>query len=117
MPAEPAILPPLRRAEAFLRPRKPTHADWLRELLALGTAEAAFWQQLNSTRFWGGAGSLANEALMDNPGLPEAEWRMEVRAFREDLIEIAAELQARGAAHPDIQSWLLAFHNWNNAGI
>lgn len=117
MSADAAILPPLRRAEAFLRPWRPAMADWLGDLLARGPGDPVFWRELNSTRFWGGAGSLANEALMDNPGVPETVWLMEVRAFREDLIEIAAELQGRGDAHPDIQAWLLAFHNWNNAGI
>lgn len=93
-------------------------ADWLARLLdqAEGSPEG-FWQQLNSTRFWGGAGSLANAALMDNPGLPEYQWTQELRALREDLIEIGEQLQARGSTHPDMQSWLLAFHNWNQSGI
>ncbi len=113
-----SILASLHRAEAFLRLYQPATADWLAELIGLQDQDAGrFWKQLNSTRFWGGAGSLANAALMDNPGLPETVWQMEVRAFREDLIEIAEQLQAHGSPHPDLQSWLLAFHNWNNAGV
>ena len=112
-----AILACLTRVEAFFRRHDNPNADWISDLLARHAGDRdGFWKAVNSTRFWGGAGSIANEALGDNPGIPALEWQMEIRALREDLIEIAAEIQDHGDSHPDIQSWLLAFHNWNNAG-
>ncbi len=113
----PIWAPLVRTEEFFRRHRNTLEADWLCALLGdAAKAPDHFWQQLNSTRFWGGAGSLANASLMDNPGVPEHQWAQELRALREDLIAVAEQLQARGPVHPDMQSWLLAFHNWNQSG-
>jgi hypothetical protein len=107
----------IRVRDFFTRHQHPA-AHWLAELLRqYESGDPAFWEAVNSTRFWGGAGSIACEALGDNPGIPEVAWQAELQAFRADLIEIAQEIQARGSAHPDIQSWLLAYHNWNRAGV
>ena len=107
----------IRVRDFFARYQNPA-APWITELLRQYEAnDPAFWQGLNSARFWGGAGSIASEALADNPGIGETLWQAELQAFRTDLIDIAGEIQARGCAHPDIQSWLLAFHNWNRAGV
>jgi hypothetical protein len=73
--------------------------------------------RLDANDWWAGAGSLAAETMADNPGLPEALWCREVRAFRELMIEIGAGLQAEGAANPGISSWLLAFNNWNASEV
>jgi hypothetical protein len=66
---------------------------------------------------WGGAGSIANQALADNPGINEWVWREEIREFRELMIELGNHLQQRGNAYPDISSWLLAFNNWNQSEV
>jgi hypothetical protein len=78
---------------------------------------AAFVRALNSNRWWAGAGSLAAETMVDNPGLPEDLWLREVRALRELLIAIGSDLMARGGENPGISSWVLAFRNWNDSGV
>ena len=65
---------------------------------------------------WGGAGSVANEALADNHGIDEWIWNSEIQQFRELMIELGQHLMDRGNAYPDISSWLLAFSNWNQSG-
>jgi hypothetical protein len=83
----------------------------------LDTDRSRFWQALNDNRWWAGAGSLAAETMADNPGLPGELWRMEIREFRELLIEIGEILMARGGENPGISSWLLAFRNWNASDL
>ena len=70
-----------------------------------------------SKKMWGGAGSIANQALADNPGVDDWVWQLEIREFRELMIELGQHLQARGSHYPDITSWLLAYHNWNQSEI
>ncbi|NEX16618.1 MAG: hypothetical protein C1943_08320 [Halochromatium sp.] len=86
-------------------------------LTLLRQSPALALRQLDSNAWWAGAGSLAAETMADNPGLPESEWALEVRAFRTLLIEIGEALQAKGAANPGIGSWLLAFNNWNASEV
>ena len=87
-------------------------------VLALcGHDEAAMYRELNSKRMWGGAGSIANEALADNPGMEDWMWQAEIREFRELMIELGNHLKARDQAYPDISSWLLAFSNWNQSEV
>ena len=74
-------------------------------------------QRLDANDWWTGAGSLAAETMADNPGLPEAIWQTEEGEFRELMIEIGQVLRARGSANPGIAPWLLAFNNWNSAGV
>ena len=112
------ILTTLERIQALLQHQRSDSADWLASVIARGQEdEAGFYQALNSKRMWGGAGSVANQALADNPGMDENLWRNEIREFRELMIELGNHLQARGEAYPDISSWLLAFSNWNQSGI
>jgi hypothetical protein len=93
-------------------------AAWMASVMALGASdETRFYQELNSRRMWGGAGSIACQALADNPAMDEQAWLAEIREFRELMIELGTLLQARGNAHPDIASWLLAFSNWNQSGV
>ena len=66
---------------------------------------------------WGGAGSIANEALANNPGVDDWIWRAQIREFRELMIELGMHLKSRGNAYPDISSWLLAYSNWNQSDI
>jgi hypothetical protein len=67
--------------------------------------------------YGGGAGSIANQALADNPRMDDIVWQHEIRQFRELMIKLGTQLQARGNEYPDMSSWLLAFSNWNQTGI
>ena len=107
-----------RLAELLERIDHPRAAGGLRALPALlRTDPEQAMRRLDSNAWWAGAGSLAAETMMDNPGLPAVRWQTEVREFRELMIEIGEVLRARGAADPGIASWLLAFNNWNAAGL
>lgn len=91
-------------------------AAWLRETHArLARDEAGFYAALNSKRMWGGAGSIANEALADNPGIRPAQWDMDIREFRALMIDLAEHLKARETHYPDIDFWLAAFINWQQS--
>jgi len=90
----------------------------VRRLLAeVDTDRDRCLRELNDNRWWAGAGSLAAETMADNPGLPDELWQMEVREFRELLIEIGELLMARGGENPGISSWILAFRNWNASDL
>ena len=90
------------------------HADWLREVIALFESDPdAGWRRLNSKRRWGGAGSVANAAMDDNPGMDATLWEEHVRELRSLLIDLAVQQKARGDAYPDIDFWLSAFTSWN----
>jgi hypothetical protein len=112
------VLACLRNIHDVLQSHPGDSAAWIASVIDLHAEdEARFYQALNSKRMWGGAGSVANQALADNPGIDEQLWLQEVRGFRELMIELGTHLQAHGEAYPDISSWLLAFHNWNQSGI
>jgi len=58
----------LDRLIAILESHRSPRVDWLRETAALLDRDPeAFWARLNSAAFWGGANSIANEALADTP--------------------------------------------------
>jgi hypothetical protein len=112
------IVEKLTRIQQLLQPHPGDSAEWIGEVIELaGSDEEAFYRRLNSRRMWGGAGSIANQALADNPGVDPWCWQMEIREFRELMIELAEHLQSRGQAYPDIGSWVLAFSNWNQSDI
>jgi hypothetical protein len=108
----------LNRIHEILQHHPGDSADWLVAVIRrYEEDEPGFYQALNSKRMWGGAGSIANQALADNPGMDETVWQHEIRQFRELMIELGTQLQARGNEYPDMSSWLLAFSNWNQTGI
>ncbi len=112
------VLTTLHRIHEILRDHSGEDAAWIGSVIELGGSdEAGFYRALNSKRMWGGAGSIANQALADNPGMDELAWQTEIREFRALMIELGSHLQARGNAYPDISSWLLAFNNWNQSGL
>ncbi|TVQ85748.1 MAG: hypothetical protein EA400_14790 [Chromatiaceae bacterium] len=78
---------------------------------------AAAWRALDSNAWWAGAGSLAAASMADNPGLDPHLWQAETRAFRDLLSQIAELLRRRGPTNPGLESWLLAFRNWQHSGI
>jgi len=108
----------LHRIRELLKNHSGDSAAWIGSVIELGGSdESGFYRQLNSKRLWGGAGSIANEALADNPGMDERLWQAEIRELRELMIELGKQLQARGNEYPDISSWLLAFSNWNQSEV
>jgi hypothetical protein len=108
----------LQRIHGILQSHSGDSAAWLARVVALCEQdEQAFYRELNSKRMWGGAGSIANEALADNPGMEGWLWQADITAFRELMIELGHHLKARGNANPDISSWLLAFSNWNQSNV
>jgi hypothetical protein len=108
----------LHRLRELLKNHSGDSAAWIGSVIELGGSdETGFYRLLNSNRMWGGAGSIANEALADNPGIDEWLWQAEIRELRELMIELGKQLQARGNEYPDISSWLLAFSNWNQSEV
>lgn len=104
----------LQRLHGILSAHQSAEADWLAELIELAdTDPAELYTRLNSKHMWGGAGSVANEALADNCGIDDWQWQFEIQDFRELMIALGEHLMSRGQAYPDISSWLLAFNNWN----
>ena len=108
----------LRRLADILASHPGDSAAWVEQLIELqGRDEDEMYRLLNSKRMWGGAGSIANEALADNPGIDPWSWQMNIREFRELMIELGQHLQARGQAYPDIDAWIMAFSNWNQSEL
>lgn len=104
----------LQRLQAILSSHQSAEADWLAELIELADSDrTTLYTRLNSKRMWGGAGSVANEALADNCGIDDWKWQYEIQDFRELMIVLGEHLMQRGQFYPDISSWLLAFSNWN----
>ncbi len=108
----------LQRIQGILESHPGEDVVWIASVMAqYRKDESCFYQALNSRRMWGSAGSVANQALADNPGIDERIWHEEIREFRKLMIELGLHLQARGNENPDISSWLLAFSNWNQSEI
>ncbi len=107
----------LQRIHEVLQQHQSEHAAYIQQLVVLcDSDEQQLYSELNSRHFWGGAGSVANEALADNPGIDEWQWQSEIQLFREIMIELGQHLITRGESYPDISSWLLAYNNWNQSG-
>ena len=110
------VLTTLYRIHVILGDHSEESAVWIESVIILsGRDETSFYRELNSKRMWGGADSIANQALADNPGMDERIWQTGIREFRELMIELGSQLQARGTENPDISSWMLAFSNWNQS--
>ncbi len=104
----------LNRMHEILKQHQSIETGWIESLIELcENDEAALYKELNSKHMWGGAGSVANEALADNMGREEWIWQSEIQDYRELMIALGEHLMSRGNAYPDISSWLLAFNNWN----
>jgi len=66
------VLTTLQRLHALLLSHPGENAAWLAGVITCCERDAAdCYRALNSKRMWGGAGSVANEALADNPGMDE----------------------------------------------
>ena len=108
----------LKRVKKILDHHTGDSAAWIEQLIPLvGTDSTELYRQLNSKRMWGGACSVASEALAENPGIDDWQWQIEIREFRELMIELAQHLQSRGDVYPDVGTWMAAFSNWNQSEI
>ena len=108
----------LSRMHEILKNHQSIETAWIESLIELSIQdEAALYAELNSKHMWGGAGSVANEALADNMATEEWIWQSEIQDFRELMIALGEHLMLRGNANPDISSWLLAFNNWNQSQL
>ena len=107
----------LLQLHEILKNHQSIETAWIESLIEFCDGdERVLYKELNSKRMWGGAGSVANEALADNTGSEDWIWNAEIQQFRELMIELGEHLIQRGNAYPDISSWLLAFNNWNQSG-
>ena len=89
-------------------------ATWLGEQVARHTGDAeGLRRALNAPRMWGGAGSVASQALKPDTSASTEQ----VREFRQLMIDCGEELLAGEQPNPDVSSWVLAFSNWNQSGI
>lgn len=108
----------LQRIQEILQAHQSNYVEIVTELVRLsGSDQDAMYRKLNTRHIWGGAESIANEALASNPGIEEWIWKSEIRDFRELMIQLGEHLMSRDDAYPDISSWLLAFNNWNQSDI
>jgi hypothetical protein len=114
----PRLLGPLLRLQALLDGIDHPRAAEVEEAIALASTDPeAFWRVVDGNAWWSGAGSLAAEAMGDNPGLPEPDWQRTVHDLRAVLAEIGEILLTRDTSNPGIASWVLAFRNWNASGV
>lgn len=112
------VIASLQAIRELLQQHGGDSAEWIDGLIALGRDdETAMYRALNSKRMWGGAGSIANEALANNPGMDDWSWQMHIRELRERLIELGEYLASRGEAYPDIGQWVMAFSHWNQSEV
>lgn len=93
-------------------------ADWILDTLTAWRLDPqTAYRRMNSQRMWGGAGSIANNGLADNPGMDDWSWEQWVRDFRQQMIDLALHLKTLGRHYPDIDFWLSSFSSWNDAGV
>lgn len=108
----------LERIHQILINHQSRDANWLAQTIEYCDVDnLKLYENLNSKRMWGGAGSIANESMADNCGIEEWLWKIEIQEFRELMIALGEHLMARDKAYPDISSWLLAFNNWNQSDV
>jgi hypothetical protein len=76
---------------------------------ALAGDENVLWSFLTSNELWGGAGSIADEAL--GPG------RESRRPLEQLLAQLGRTQLAMGRTNPRTESWTLAFEQWHSQNI
>ena len=60
----------LNRIHEILKSHQSIETAWIETLIELcDSDESSLYIELNSKHMWGGAGSVANEALADNNGI------------------------------------------------
>ncbi len=78
--------------------------------IALAGDDAALWDFLISNDLWGGAGSIADESLMD-------QGRDERGKLYRLLVRLGREQMKSGKVNPRTSMWVEAFENWIAAGL
>jgi hypothetical protein len=76
--------------------------------IALLGDETKMWDYLVSNDLWGGAGSVADQAVL---GFPEARKELEVL-----LIRLGREQMRLGRVNVRTEMWVSAFEKWGAAG-
>lgn len=71
---------------------------------ALSGDEDCLWKFLISNELWGGAGSVADQALLDN--------KIARKSLEEALIELAKLQQESGRVNVRTKMWVDAFGEW-----
>jgi hypothetical protein len=86
------------------------HNDSSNELaIALVGDDEQMWRYLVSNELWGGAGSVADQAVLD---VPDARRQLEVL-----LIRLGREQMSLGQTNVRTEMWVTAFENWRAAGV
>ena len=81
--------------------------------IALAGDDVALWDFLVSNELWGGAGSIADQGLIDRDGED-----LNARAKLERLmIRLGREQMRRGKVNVRTSMWVEAFEKWIAAGL
>jgi len=113
-----SLIGDLKELAGFVRRYYGGGADYLDKTIRLyGKNEAAFWERLNSNEIWGGMGSLADQFLVTNPGMPEDVYKGEQREFRELMIRIGRAMQEKSVGNARVAGWVDAFNHWNELDL
>jgi hypothetical protein len=75
---------------------------------ALRSDEARMWDYLVSNELWGGAGTIADQALL---GLPEARRQLDIL-----LIKLGRQQIGLGRVNARTETWVTAFERWQSDG-
>jgi len=73
---------------------------------ALTADDKVLWTYLTSNELWGGAGSIADQALLENKGLRKRLEKL--------LIELGEMQKAVGKVNVRTEMWTSAFKHWEN---
>ena len=76
----------------------------------------AFWELLTSNSVWGGAGSLADQCLVNSRG-SDSELQQDRRIVWQALAELAQEMQSAGRLNERTELWASAFRAWLRDGL
>ena len=77
--------------------------------IALLGDEKKMWDYLVSNELWGGAGSIADQALLD---LPDARAKLDRL-----MIRLGREQMSLGRVNERTEVWVSAFENWQAEGM
>ena len=92
-------------------------ADTVAKLVSLYEKDRdSFWDLLTSDEVWGGAGSLADKAMLSSPR-SDAERRRDRHLVWSELVGIADEMEAAGRLNERTLMWASAFRGWLREGL
>jgi hypothetical protein len=76
-----------------------------------------FWDLLSANSVWGGAGSLADQCLVESGVHQESELKQDRRVLWRALAEIAREMVSAGRVNERTEFWASAFRKWLREGL